>query len=149
MSDIENRFKLRGAVYLMLLKDDKILLLRRYQTSWQDGNYSLVSGHIDGNESFSAAMIREAKEEAGVDIDPADLRFAVGVHRLDDIDGAEYIDMFFAAEKWDGEPINMEPEKCDELAWYPLDELPENVIPGVKAALEAYRDGQGYVEVGW
>lgn len=149
MSGSEERFKLRGAVYLMLLKDDKILLLRRYQTGWQDGNYSLVSGHIDGNEAFSTAMLREAQEEAGITIDPKDLRFAQAVHRRDDQDNREYIDMFFAAGTWQGEVTNMEPEKCDELAWYPLKALPDNIVPGVKAALDSYNAGQGYVEVGW
>lgn len=149
MPHIEERFRLHAAVYLMLMQDDKILLLRRYQTGWQDGSYSLVSGHIDGNESFSQAMIREAKEEAGITIAPEDLRFAQAVHRLDSEDDREYIDMFFVVEKWSGEVTNMEPEKCDELKWYPLNTLPDNFAPGVRAALDSYNDGQAYVEVGW
>ena len=149
MSESVERFRLLGAVYLMLLKDGKILLLRRYQTGWQDGNYSLVSGHIDGNEPFSVAMIREAHEEAGITIKPEDLKFAQAVHRHDSQDDREYIDIFFVADTWQGEVTNMEPEKCDELAWYPLNDLPNNIVPGVRAALDNYNDGQAYVEVGW
>lgn len=43
------RFLIRSAVYLILLKKNKILLARRFKTGWKDGHYSLVAGHIDGN----------------------------------------------------------------------------------------------------
>ena len=58
------RFKLVVAVHLILIENGKILLLRRYNTGYEDGNYSLVAGHIDGNESVIQAMQREALEEA-------------------------------------------------------------------------------------
>ena len=63
------RFKLVVAVHLILIEDGKILLLRRYHTGYEDGNYSVVAGHIDGDESVIKAMQREALEEAGITID--------------------------------------------------------------------------------
>ena len=54
-----NRFKLVVAVHLILIENGKILLLRRYNTGYEDGNYSVVAGHIDGNESVIKAMKRE------------------------------------------------------------------------------------------
>ena len=55
------RFTLLSAVHLVLIKDDKILLLRRKNTGYEDGKYSLVAGHLDGKESVTTAMIREAR----------------------------------------------------------------------------------------
>ena len=62
------RFKLVTAVHLILIEDKKILLQRRYNTGYEDRIYSIVAGHIDGNESVIKTMQREALEEAGIKI---------------------------------------------------------------------------------
>ena len=75
------RFQLVSAVHLFLLRGGKILLLRRYQTGYEDGNFSVVAGHLDGNETVFEAAMREAREEVGVALAAQDVR-AVGVmHR--------------------------------------------------------------------
>jgi len=145
MSNME-RFTLRAAVYLLLIKEGKVLLIRRFKTGWRDGEYTLPAGHVDGGESVRAELCREAKEEIGIGIKPADLQF---VHVMHQRDKQEYIDFYFAAKAWEGEPVNCEPEKCDDLRWVPLNELPQNVIPNVKQALAAYAAGDGYSEFEW
>lgn len=141
------RFSLRSAVYLMLLKDEKILLARRFNTGWKDGNYSLVAGHLDGNEPVSLAMIREAKEEAGIEINKDDLVPAVVIHRH--YPGQEYVDFFFAVNKWTGTPSIQEPDKCDDMSWFDLNSLPDNLLPYVKEAIENYNKGVSFFESGW
>lgn len=142
------KFKLRCAVHLFLVRDGKTLLLRRFQTGWRDGEYSVIAGHIDGNESITTAMIREAKEEGGIDIRPEDLRTVHASHRLAE-DRKEYIDFFFTTEKWSGEPHIAELDKCDDLSWFTLDALPENMVPYVRAGLEKYRAREPFSEFGW
>ncbi len=63
---MKERYKFICAVYLILIKENKVLLLKRANTGYEDGNYSLVAGHMDGNETIKQAMIREATEEAGI-----------------------------------------------------------------------------------
>jgi len=145
MSNTE-RFTLRAAVYLLLIKDGKALFLRRFKTGWRDGEYTLPAGHVDGEESMRTALCREAKEEIGIIIEPSDLEFAHVMHQRDK---NEYVDFYFTADAWEGEPTNCEPEKCDDMQWIPLDQLPDNVIPNVKQALTAYDAGKGYSEFGW
>lgn len=140
------RFTLRAAAYLIVLKDDKVLLLRRSKTGWRDGEYTLPAGHVDGNETIRAELCREAREEIGITITPADLQFAHVMHQRD---SHEYIDFYFVAKTWSGKPTNCEPEKCDDLRWAAPTDLPENVIPNVKQALKAYAAGEGYSEFGW
>lgn len=78
-------------------------------------------------------MVREAKEEIGIDIDQLDI---YPVHTLHRREGDKvYMDFFFKADKWSGEPVNMEPEKCSELIWCDMSELPEDMLGYVKGAL--------------
>jgi ADP-ribose pyrophosphatase YjhB (NUDIX family) len=141
-----DRFKLIASVYILFVKDGKILLLRRANTGYMDGSYGLVAGHADGNEALTAATAREAKEESGAVIVPEDLHLKVVMHRRGD---DERLDFFFEPSAWTGEIANMEPGKCDDLSWFPLDALPANTIPYIREAIRCYREGVGYAEWGW
>jgi len=139
----EKRFKLILSVYLIAIKDGKVLLLRRQNTGYEDGNYGLVAGHADGDEPATLATCREVAEESGLIIKPEDLKFAHVMHRRQD---DERIDIFFTAERWEGEPKNIEPDKCDDLSWFPLDNLPPNTIPYIRQAIELSQKNIGYSE---
>jgi 8-oxo-dGTP diphosphatase len=145
MSD--NRFTLRSATYLLLIKKDKVLLLRRFNTGWQDGNYSFVAGHLDGDETVTQTMVREANEEAGITIEPSDLQVVHVMHRKSGV--YEYIDFFLVAKTWKNEPKIMETDKCDEMTWFPLTQLPSNLIPHAKKAIECYQNNIPFSEFGW
>jgi len=116
-------------------------------TGYEDGNYGVIAGHLDGGESVTAAMVREAEEEAGIIIVPSDLRVAHVMHRTKD-DG-ERIDFFLTAKTWQGEPTNKEPHKCDDLSWFEINHLPSNVIPYVKSAIQDYSREISFSEFGW
>lgn len=140
------RFQAIVAVHLFLLRGGEVLLLRRHNTGYEDGNYSVIAGHLDGDEPATLALAREAMEEAGTAIAPADLRFAHVMHRKEAGAADERIDVFFAATTWQGEPTVREPEKCSELRWVSLNALPENVVPYVRAAINHYLHNQPYAE---
>ncbi|WP_436862187.1 NUDIX hydrolase [Staphylococcus caeli] len=133
----KERFKCVTAVHIFLIKDNHILLLRRYDTGYEDGNYSVLAGHLEGNESVLEAAQRESLEEGGVNIPFDSLNFVGVMHRKSN---DERIDFFFEATEWLGNVVNMEPNKCDELRWFPLDALPLNVIPYVKRAIDNYKE---------
>ena len=143
---LATRFKLIGAVHLFLVHEGKILLLRRAHTGYEDGNYSVIAGHLDGHEQVKAAMIREAREEAGIEIAPEDIE-VVGVMHRNASD--ERVDFFLKASAWRGSIVNREPHKCDELAWFALDGLPENIIAYVRRAISNYQQGRWFDSFGW
>jgi len=143
----KERFKLIPSVYAIFIKDNKILLLRRYQTGFEDGNYGLPAGHADGGETMREAIVRESLEEAGVNIDVNNLNHSLTMHRW--CGNHERIDFFFLVKSWEGEITNTEPNKCDDLSWFPLDELPKNTIPYIRKAIECYLDKISYCEFNW
>lgn len=137
------------ASYLLLIKDKEVLLLRRYNTGYRDGDYSLPAGHVEPGESFTQTMIREAKEEIGVTLNEEDFEISHIMHRKNESQDRESIDTFFIAERWTGTLENKEPEKCDDLSWFPVDNLPENTIPYVRQAIENSLNNIPYSEFGW
>ncbi|MEZ4200013.1 MAG: hypothetical protein R3B69_00185 [Candidatus Paceibacterota bacterium] len=51
----------------------------------------------------------------------------------------ERIDFFMTTSTYQGEVTNCEPEKCDDISWFPLDTLPNNTIDYVRQAIESYK----------
>lgn len=140
------KFVMRISVNLRLVRDGHILLLRRFKTGWKDGMYGVVAGHVDGNETLVEAMIREAHEEAGIEITAEDLVVIHAQHRIPIPGGIEYIDFHLSTKKWKGEPINLEPDKCDELSWHPLENLPSTLIPYMRSAFDNIEKGVAFSE---
>jgi len=140
------KFTLPSAVHLFLQHKDRLLFSRRFNTGYEDGRFSVVAGHLNGGETVKQAMIREAREEAGITLHPDSLRIAGVMHRLSD---DERIDWFLHAEHWSGRITNCEPHKCDLLKWFPILEPPENLIPYVRRALENFQSGKLFDSFGF
>jgi len=137
------------AAYLVLQKDDQVLLLQRQNTGYEDGNYSVIAGHVEPGETFTQAIIREAREEANVVITQNNIVSQHVQHRKSLTDRSERVDVYYLVKDWQGQVENLEPHKCRELKWFALDDLPKNTIACVKQALECLLKEQGYSEFGW
>jgi 8-oxo-dGTP diphosphatase len=145
-----DRFRPYSAVYLILKKGNKVLLLRRANTGYMDGKYSLPAGHIDAEEYATQAIIREAKEEVGISLTSEDITFAHVMHRASKIEeDRTYIDFYFTASHWEGEIQNCEPDKCDDIQWFETSQLPKDIVPDVEQAIESSEKGIFYTEFGW
>jgi len=143
----KERNKIIPACYLILFQDNKTLLLKRKNTGFQDGNYWLISGHVEARESFTQCMIREAQEEAGISIKPQDLNVVhVKNKKSNQTENSERLDVFFLVRSWTGEITNVEPEKCDDLSWFDLDHLPANTIPYIQNVLSEVKNNIFYSE---
>ena len=137
------------ACYLVLLKQRQVLILRRHNTGYEDGNYSLIAGHVEPDETVLDALIREGREEVGIEVNRDNLKFLSVVHRKGQ-DSRIYLDFFFTCQRWIGEPSNREPLKCDQLRWADLDDLPDNIIDYVRQTLRGLTgDAPSYSEAGW
>lgn len=145
----QERFALHASVLIIFKQDDKILLLLRKNIT-SDGLYGLVAGHLDDGETITQAFIREAKEEVGVNIDPKNLKISGVSHSYSRHNNRQFIQFYAICDQWDGELKNMEPEKCGDIEFFKLDNLPKNIVPYIKNAIEKIlQDGEFYFEYGW
>jgi 8-oxo-dGTP diphosphatase len=135
-------------VHLILAEGRKVLLLRRANTGFADGCWSVPGGSLEYGETLPQAAAREALEEVGVTIDPADLSFALLCHHTDP-DGLARVGVFFTARRWAGEPVNAEPHKCSEIAWHDRDELPGDIVSYIRTGLDAHDHGTAFTLDGW
>jgi 8-oxo-dGTP pyrophosphatase MutT (NUDIX family) len=142
-----DRLTLIPAVYIFLEKEGKFLLMRRANTGYQDGKYQTPSGHVEEKETPKEAVVREAREELGITIDPNDLEFVHVTYRMREDKTGYRVDIFFRATVWKGEASNAEPEKCDDLLWAHPDSLPENTVQLIKTVLEHRKEGSYLSEV--
>ena len=136
----------RLAVNLVLTRinengDKEILLQLRKNTSYMDNMYDFAcSGHVDANESFADAVIREAKEEIGIKIKKENLKLLAVNHDYEQ----DHVQLFFTSDSYEGIPTVCEPEQCGGLLWADINNLPEDIIPYVKNVLECIKRGIKY-----
>lgn len=149
---MKQRFTAPAGVVLMLTKivggRRKILLQRRKNTGFADGLWDLSSsGHVEKDESMKQAAARECLEEIGVKIKTDDLKFVCFIHKKDG--DVIYYYCYFICDKFTGEPEIMEKNKCSELIWVDMENLPEDTVADRKIAVAAYFGGTHYIEYGW
>jgi 8-oxo-dGTP diphosphatase len=139
------------ACFVILKRGSDIAMLQRKNTGWMDGYFGLPAGKVEYGETYEQAAIREAKEEAGVDITLDNLRFAHIAHRHGEegFGFMDWVDVYFVADHWEGEPYNAEEHKAEKLEWINLQHVPESVVPAQRDALECIAKNSMYSEYGW
>ena len=131
-------------VHLLLLKEGQVLLGQRQNTGFGDGYWHLPAGHLEASESLPHALAREAREELGIEVEPA---AATLVHVMHHVSGR--VGMFFAVDAWRGDVQNMEPVKCPALGWHDLGELPPRTVGYARHAIASWVAGREFSVYGW
>lgn len=134
-------------VHVLLIRYNTVLLSQRRGGDF-DRLWHAPSGKVDEGEDAVHAAAREAAEEVGVLIDPADLDHVHTVHVAGSGPDSR-IGLFFTARDWLGEPTNREPDKRWSVDWFALDALPGDMVPYPAAGIEAYRTGTRFGVFGW
>lgn len=129
-------------VRLILYHKGQILLLK--QTKPQGGNYTLVGGTVEHLEYARAGLIREAREEAGITLQPDDLQLVHVLHKQRAEN--QRITLYFKAYRWEGKLKALEHHKFNKAEWFDLDALPRNLTETVRHVLGEYRKGNFYSE---
>jgi len=132
------KFEIRCAVHLFLIVDNKVLIEKRCNRDYCDGQYDVIASHILGGEDVITAIIRTAKTEVNIEIRPEDLEIVQVIHQ--NSEGIEYINYFFKSNKYYGKINNNELEFCEKLEWvdfkYPIENMMEYINIAIKNYIE-------------
>jgi 8-oxo-dGTP pyrophosphatase MutT (NUDIX family) len=132
-------------VHVLLLRGDRLFLLRRANTGFMDGYFALPGGHQHAGENVRSAAARECLEETGAH--PASLRpVCVLPYRSGGHQGVNFV---FEADGWSAEPAIAEPGSFDAAGWYPVDALPTPHAGWIPLALGLRGDGRWFEELHW
>ena len=124
----------------LIIKDGRILLQRRTD----NGKWGLIGGLLEMNETYQEAVLRETREETGLEIR---LESFLGIYHNHNMvwangDATHVVTAFFTASIISGEPrID---EESFELRFFGMEELPELFAEDHIAALDAYTQGIRY-----
>ena len=128
-------------VLCLITDGDKMLLQNRIKNDWQ--GYTLPGGHVEPGESFVDAVIREMKEETGLEKEKTRLLYeskewysyvfpkpkTIGKHIYD----GQIQKWFLFLYQGNGSDFNLEyyPEEIEFISykWYPLREIVQYVVP--------------------
>lgn len=123
---------------LIFNEQEQILLNKRSQNCKNSrGHWEAPGGAVNFGEKREDAIKREVKEEFGVDIE-----ILKELHVVDEIlkeEKQHWVATTFVAKIKNGEvPKIMEPEKCDGIGWFDLNNLPSPLSYITKIDLEEY-----------
>lgn len=146
------RFKVKVGVFLVLIQDNRLLCLRRYNTGIEDGLYVVPMGGLHEGETPLQAIIRETLEETNLTVNKQDLQLAHVMYRKHmQPDGYFFYqqDLFFLTHHYSGEVKNLEPHKADDVRFFNLNALPDNLAPFIRHAISCILAHQSYSEFGF
>jgi ADP-ribose pyrophosphatase YjhB (NUDIX family) len=138
-------FQLFVDIHLLLVSNGDLLLGRRANTGYGDGAYEPPCGRLAERETLVEAAVQVAAAQAGIALDPARVSLA---HVLHDVSGAGRMAFFMAA---DGGAAGARPvpatggtRSYSDFGWYPLTDLPANMIDRARVAVRNYAAGDRF-----
>ncbi|MFE6272315.1 NUDIX domain-containing protein [Streptomyces goshikiensis] len=146
-----SRVVLNGVGVHLHLEDAKgrvLLGLRHPASKYAGDTWHYLAGRCE-QESALSCLVREAWEEAGLVIDPADVELAHVVHVVDTPGSLPLMQLVFRARRWEGTPEVREPDKCLSWKWWPRNELPDRLVSYTRTAITGISEGSPYSQMGW
>ncbi len=143
---MKERFKIFGCVISLIIKDNKVLMILR-KNKPDSGYYNLVGGRMEEGETVPQAIIREIQEETGLNVNKEDISVVSTLHRLCDNGNYNSIEFVTLIKNFTGMPQNLEPQFCEKLAWIDINNMPENISPYARTAIENYKNKIVFSEI--
>ena len=137
------RYRIIPATFILVHTEEgdeqQVLLQRRKDTGYSDGWYDAPRGHYEEEDELAPiAAVRELQEETGLIAQPGDLELFHIVANEHETPGKPYWYLFLRVPlpRCIGRYAIQEPGKCDDMWFFPVNQLPENVVPHVRQVIE-------------
>lgn len=128
-----------GVGAIVLSPDGRRMLLQLRNKAPEKDHWSIPGGKVEPMERIEDAIIRELKEELGIDVEIERL-LCVTNHILP-TENVHWVAPAFLVRVLAGTPVNLEPHATKEIKWFDLADLPERVTLTTASALHAFRRG--------
>ena len=120
-------------VAAIIIRDGKVLFGKR-KGGHGGGTWCPPGGKLEFNEEFDACLIREVREETGLEV-VVD-RFAALTNNIFIDEGVHSITIYFICSIRSGSPCVTEPDKFEEWKWFEWGKLPRPLFLPVQRLVE-------------
>jgi 8-oxo-dGTP diphosphatase len=127
-----------------IVRDGKLLLGLRSKKKFGPGTWGLLGGRFELMERADEAIVRELSEELGLKVRPEDLTLLALTDDPNPKLNAHHLHITFKVDIGSQEPVNAEPDECDEIRWFALGELPANIFPPHQKIFSTIKSGRTY-----
>lgn len=110
--------KISPAIIVAIISNDKILLARN--SSFAEGWFSLIAGYVDVGETIEETVIREVKEEVGLNV--KNIRY----YKSQPWPLSGSLMVGYIAEACENQPITIDNNEIVEAAWFSRENLPNH-----------------------
>lgn len=123
----------------LIIKNNKILLVKRASHLIEGGKYTLPGGYLDRDETLNRAVLREAREETGYNSEIVSL-FRINDNPQRGSEDRQNVDFVFLVKLLD--KVDNHDREVSEVKWFGLDDLPEKE----KIAFDHYENIEFYLK---
>lgn len=121
------------AVYAFIIDQKGNVLLQKRSANkkmWPNMWDVTAGGHVDSNEFGRQALIREVKEELGIDIKDDDIKYLIGstsINKKENIIDKHYNECYLITKEIDIEEIDLQKEEVSEVKYFTKREILERI----------------------
>lgn len=131
-----------GVGAVIVNEEGKVFLAKRGANVRNErGLWQIPGGGVEFGETLEDALKREVKEEHGIDIEIIKL-LSVSNHIIPG-EKQHWVSPAFLCKIKGGTPQILEPDKCDEIRWFSIEEVKNisSVAPNSKEAIKSLLQG--------
>ena len=136
MSDNKPNVRVGCGALIINDKGEALLLKRDVKSRDEYGYWSQPGGGVEFGETIKEAIVREIKEEVGVEIELIKFLSYTDQNYLSK--NEHWVSISYLAKIISGEPTNMEPEKHAQMKWFSLSDLPKKLSRTTEESVRAY-----------